>query len=123
MIQVYRFYMNTDLQNTIQLQQAVQMRSPLQNIQTEVIISYTAETTMPNRSLEKIARLLITQSIVGWLKGEADLIDEYVSVNVLRDHLFNENLHELAAWVDSFNDVSMHNLNDREWTCVWIIFS
>ena len=114
MIQVYRFYMNTDLQNTIQLQQAVQMRSSLQNIQTEVIISYTAETIMPDRSLEKIARLLITQSIVGWLTGDAESIDENVSLNVLRDHLFNENLHELAAWVDSFNDVSMHNLNDRE---------
>jgi len=78
---------------------------------------------MPSRSLEKIAKLLITQSIVGWLTGNVDLIDEYVSLNVLRDHLFNENLHDLAAWIDSFNDVSMHNLNDREWTCVWIIFS
>ena len=122
MTHVYRFFINADLQRTLQLQQAVQLR-PMHDNGCEVIISYTAQSVQDNRSLETVARHLITQSIVGWLTGDAELIDGYVSLNVLRNHLISENLNELAEWVGSFSEVTMHNLNDREWTCVWIIFA
>ena len=112
MIHIYRFMLFPDAREP-----AIQPRSG-----TEVILSYTPVSILPNDSLEEIARVLITQAIVGWLTGEGDQLDYYISPNVLKNNLLIENLHELANWVNNFNDVSLHNLNDQQWTCVWIVF-
>ena len=105
---VYRFEMMPNIRNS----------PPL-----EVLISYNSMNILPNDSLRRLGRLLIAQSVTSWLMGDGDLIDDYISLNVLKSHLLNSNSPEIAAWLDNFNDLSMHNLNDQPWTCVWIILS
>lgn len=112
----YRFFMTSEIPTA-------PMQSQHHDVRTEVIISYTSENIQSNSALEKIARVLITQTIISWLTGIGESLDEYVSLNVLRSHLLAENLVELADWVGSFNDLSMSNLDSTEWTCVWIIFT
>ena len=89
----------------------------------EVLISYTSQSILPNDSLERLARMLIAQSVTSWLMGDGDLIDDYVSLNVLKGHLQASNQTAIADWLDNFSDLSMHSLNEQPWTCIWIILS
>ena len=90
---------------------------------TEVIVSYSSEQVQSNDNLEFIARLLISQSMADWLTGDAEMMNEYVSLNVLKDHLLSQRLYGLATWVNEFNDIAMHNLDNTPGTCIWITFT
>ena len=113
MTHVYRFMLMPDARGP-----AVQPRSG-----TEVIISYRADNILSNASLERVARILISQAVLDWLIGDGDRMNGNFSLNALRNHLLVENLHEAVEWLNNFEEVSMHNLNDQHWACVWILFS
>ena len=117
MTHVYRFHLFSSSLDEHQ----ENMDQPLTG--TEVIISYNSQQVQSNENLEFIARLLISQTMVDWLSGDADLMNEYVSLNALKDHLLSQQLYGLATWVNEFGEIAMHNLDLTPGTCIWITFT
>ena len=92
-------------------------------LRTEIIVSYTAENILDNASLQMVARTLISQLISDWLAGDESDLNSYVSITVLSNILRADNKPLLADWVNGFNDLAVHNLDERVGACIWIIFS
>ena len=89
---------------------------------TDVIVSYNSQQVQSNENLEFLARTLISQAMVDWLQGDQAMINDYVSINVLKNHLLSQRLFGLASWVNEFDEITMHNLDQSPGTCVWITF-
>ena len=92
-------------------------------MRTEVIISYNSREVQDNHSLQIVARSLLTQLISDWLVGDGSEINSYVSPMVLSNYLRSDNYPGLADWVNWFEEITVHNLDEQPGSCIWIVLS
>ena len=89
---------------------------------TEIIISYDRNVVADNNFLERVARSVLTYSVVNWFQSNMQRIDNSISIDSYRGYLLTHDLNDIADWVGHYSDVSLHNLGSSNEAHLWIIF-
>ena len=82
---------------------------PRTAIGSHCTFSYKSEFVIPNAIIEKIARSILTNATVLWLKGNEQCLDAALNLTTLKSVLIDQNEQELADWLDPFTTLTMHN--------------